>query len=302
MPTRGPTRIKVMGFACSSLNGGSPARPPRGPITSTVMGSAQAGAEAMMVSAKLRIRPQARERGIALMRGPSSWNSRVLRRQGLEHRHAHGKLPCRGVDLDAELRVNDRIPLGSVLLALEGPLPPRARRRPPVSRRDFDLHDVPIAVDEAEGHPIAGRVDAIRRSDEAPLEGKPVLMRMVVATELGSAEQKGSGRAARSRKTRERVGVDPDHEGIDDFPVDILEVTPRLVGVAVDVEGDKEGAECPPLVAGVDPGPFTVAPIRQGCREATLLVPDVLASQAGDEDKGFSWVSLGDAEIVRAGT
>src|SRR5213594_2205461 len=216
--------------------------------------------------------------------------------------HTHVKLPCLGVELDAKLRVDERIPLGSVLLALEEPLLPRARRRPPVSRRDFDLHDVPIAVDEAEGHPVAGRVDAIRRRDEAPLEGKPVLMRMVVATELGSAEQKGSGRAARSRKTRERVGVDPDHEGIDDFPVDILEVTLRLAGVAVDVEGDKEGAECPPLVAGVDPGPFTVAPIRQGCREATLLVPDVLASQAGDEDKGFSWVSLGDAEIVRAGT
>src|SRR5437879_11663522 len=42
--------------------------------------------------------------------------------------HAHVKLPCLGVELDAELRVNDRIPLGSVPLAMDGPLPTRARR------------------------------------------------------------------------------------------------------------------------------------------------------------------------------
>ena len=139
-----------------------------------------------------------------------------------------------------------------------------------------------------------------RRSDEAPAEGESVLTRMPVALELGLAEQEGSGRAARSRQTRERVG--PDLKCVDDFPVDILEVALRLAWVAVDVEGDKEGAECRPLIAGVDLGPFTVAPIRKGCRKATLLAPDALSAQARDEDKGSPRTSAADTEIVRAGT
>src|SRR5205807_2280074 len=88
---------------------------------------------------------------------------------------------------------------------------------------------------------------------------------------------------------------------VDDFPVDILEVALRLAGVAVDVEGDKEGAECRPLIAGVDLGPFAAASIREGCRKATLLVPDALSAQARDEDKGSSRTSAADTEIVRAG-
>src|SRR5438034_10381422 len=139
-----------------------------------------------------------------------------------------------------------------------------------------------------------------RRSDEAPAEGESVLTRMPVALELGLAEQEGSGRAARSRQTRERVG--PDLKCVDDFPVDILEVALRLAGVPVDVEGDKEGAECRPLIAGVDLGARSFAAIRERGRKATRLVPHAVPAEARDEGKGSAGTSRGDAERVGVGT
>src|SRR5207244_261758 len=45
------------------------------------------GAEAMRVSPRLRIRLQARERGIAFMHGTCCWSPRMLASHGSERRH-----------------------------------------------------------------------------------------------------------------------------------------------------------------------------------------------------------------------
>src|SRR5256885_11280202 len=74
---------------------------------------------------------------------------------------------------------------------------------------------------------------------------------------------------------RSRIARDVDSrdvESIDDLPVDVLEVPLRLGGIAVDIEGDEEGAERGSLGAGVDLGPLPVAAVREGGGKATLLV------------------------------
>src|SRR5206468_10214964 len=87
--------------------------------------------------------------------------------------HADIEPPPLAVELDAQHLTRQRIGQRAVLLVLEDPLWPSARL-PALSRRDPDLCDLPVAVDEGHGHPFRGRVDAIRRHDKAPSKGEPV--------------------------------------------------------------------------------------------------------------------------------
>ena len=69
---------------------------------------------------------------------------------------------------------------------------------------------------------------------------------------------------------RERAGVDADLEGIDDLPVDVLEIPPRPPRIAAGVEGDKERAVGRVLGAGVDRGPLALTPVRGGRWNAAI--------------------------------
>src|SRR5437667_9321926 len=130
--------------------------------------------------------------------------------------------PPLAVELDAQHLTRQRIGQRAVLLVLEDPLWPSARL-PALSRRDPDLHDLPVAVDEGHGHPFRGRVDAIRRHDKAPSKGEPVftlilmlvLIPIPLETHLAFPEDEGRRLRLRLKRRHCRASrIDVDGEGV----------------------------------------------------------------------------------------